>query len=260
MYHSVSPAPGPYTVSPEAFFRQIKYIRENYPIVRLAEIGTLLLDRNDNKRRAVITFDDAYVNFLEFAYPVLKRFTVPCTIFVPTRYVGGSNEWDLKPNIDIAKRVMGKTDLLELAKEGLVDFGSHTVDHLSMRNLTRSEMEGQAVGSKRELERTFQSTIETFAYPYGQLRDFSNLTTEVLTAPGYKMAVTTRWGTLNSHKHRMKLKCISFEEADECDDLRGKIEGQYDWFAAKERIGHSLFILSGAIRSSERRRRETHYR
>src|SRR5579863_116403 len=260
MYHSVSPVPGPYTVSPAAFLRQIKYIRENYPIVRLAEIGTLLLDRNDNERRVVITFDDAYVNFLEFAYPVLKRFAVPCTIFVPTRYVGGSNYWDIRQNIDIAKRVMDRTNLVELAKEGLVHFGSHTVDHLSMRNLTRSQMEGQAVGSKVDLERTVQSTIDTFAYPYGQLRDFSSLTTEVLTAAGYKIAVTTRWGTLNSHKDRMKLKRISFDEADECDDLKAKIEGQYDWFAAKERIGHSLFTLSGAMRNSKRQRGETNSR
>lgn len=245
MYHSVSPEPGAYTVSPPAFLQQIKFIKENYPVVRLAEIDTLLLDSSDEKRRVVVTFDDGYVDFLEFAYPVLKQFAVPCTMSIPTRFIGGWNEWDLIQNRGTAKRLMSGSDLLKLAKEGLVDFGSHTVDHVSMRSLTRYEMDRQAVESKRDLERTAQCAVEIFAYPHGQLRDFSSLTTEVLTAAGYKMAVTTRWGTLNSHKDRMTLKRIFFDETDECDDLRAKIEGQYDWFAARERIRHFQFLLLG---------------
>ncbi len=38
------------------------------------------------KRAVLITFDDAYADFAEIAWPILKRFQLPATMFVPTAY------------------------------------------------------------------------------------------------------------------------------------------------------------------------------
>jgi peptidoglycan/xylan/chitin deacetylase (PgdA/CDA1 family) len=244
MYHSVTPDPGPFTISPNAFLRQIQFIKEHYPVVRLTDLNSLLLDENDDKRKIVITFDDAYRHLLEFAYPKLKDLSLPCTIFVPTRFIGGRNEWDLRGKHAKPELLMTASELSQLVDEGLVDIGSHTVDHIRMRGLTPREMEFQAVQSKKGLEDLLQLSVDLFAYPYGQLRDFSEETHDVLRSAGYKLAVTTHWGTLNTYRDRMKLRRIFFDETDSTEDLRNKLEGKYDWFAAKERMGHLLFSLS----------------
>src|SRR5256885_3498843 len=38
------------------------------------------------KRAVLITFDDAYADFAEIAWPILKQFRLPATMFVPTAY------------------------------------------------------------------------------------------------------------------------------------------------------------------------------
>jgi len=40
------------------------------------------------KRSVLITFDDAYADFTETAWPILKRFELSATLFVPTAYPG----------------------------------------------------------------------------------------------------------------------------------------------------------------------------
>jgi peptidoglycan/xylan/chitin deacetylase (PgdA/CDA1 family) len=44
-----------------------------------------------------LTFDDAYLNNLEYAIPVLRKFGCPCTIFVPVGYIDTDTPfwWDL---------------------------------------------------------------------------------------------------------------------------------------------------------------------
>lgn len=238
MYHSVTPNPGPFAVTREAFLRQIQFIKECFSVVRLTDLNSLLLGEDDEERKLVITFDDAYSSFLDFAYPALKELFLPCTIFVPTRFIGGQNEWDPRGKHDKPKLLMTASEITQLVKEGFADIGSHSVDHISMRGLTPREMEFQAVQSRKTLEDLLQSEVTLFSYPYGQLRDFSNETLAAVRSAGYRLAVTSRWGTLNTYRDRLKLRRIFFDETDSNQDLRDKVEGKYDWFAAKERIGH----------------------
>lgn len=247
MYHSVVPGVDPFSVSPEAFGRQIRFIVENYQVVRLSDL-TSLLRENLEPRRVVVTFDDAYSHLLGPAYSVLQKYSVPCTIFVPTKFIGGRNEWDLAGNGAVTKHLMSASDLAGLVREGLVDIGSHTVDHVSMRGLTRQEMEAQLIQSKQTLEDLLRKTVDAFAYPFGQLRNFSKESTEAVQKAGYKLAVTSRWGTMNRYENRFELRRIFFDESDSDVQLRQKLEGAYDWFAAKERLGHAAFLLGESFK------------
>jgi peptidoglycan/xylan/chitin deacetylase (PgdA/CDA1 family) len=93
-YHRVAelrdtPAVDVRTVSatPEGFARQMKHLARFYRAVSMPEVleavekGRLL-----PKRAVLITFDDAYADFAEIAWPILKQFGLPATMFVPTAY------------------------------------------------------------------------------------------------------------------------------------------------------------------------------
>ena len=40
-----------------------------------------------------LTFDDAFVNFRDEAWPVLREHGLPVTVFVPTDHAGRTNRW-----------------------------------------------------------------------------------------------------------------------------------------------------------------------
>jgi peptidoglycan/xylan/chitin deacetylase (PgdA/CDA1 family) len=75
------------SATPANFVRQMRYLAKNYHVISMAEVVHAAEKRVRLPRRAVlITFDDAYCDFGEIAWPVLKRFRLPATLFVPTAY------------------------------------------------------------------------------------------------------------------------------------------------------------------------------
>jgi peptidoglycan/xylan/chitin deacetylase (PgdA/CDA1 family) len=236
MYHSVNRAPDQYSVSPQRFREHMEVVKQHFPVVRLSDIGSAFADATT--RRVIVTFDDAFADFREHAYPVLAEFGIPATMFVPTGYVGRANRWDAGLRNVTQKSIMDVEALRSLDRDGLVDLGSHTVDHLRMRRLRPVEMRSQATASKQWLEDTFGKAITMFSYPYGQRDDFSAETTNVLAEAGYGVAVTTCWGTRNSQRNALALRRVFFWEQDDPTTVRAKIDGRYDWIAWKERGGY----------------------
>lgn len=78
-------------VSPENFRHQIQYLKNNYYIVRFEDDWTMT-----DSDAVVITFDDGYLDNLEYAVPILEEFEVPATIFISTGTMDQSKElwWD----------------------------------------------------------------------------------------------------------------------------------------------------------------------
>jgi peptidoglycan/xylan/chitin deacetylase (PgdA/CDA1 family) len=233
VYHSVGAPAGPLTASPQAFERQICFLRDNYRIIPLRNIAEALVAK-DNLRRVIITFDDGYRDLLEGACPVLESLGVPGTIFVPSAHIGKSNQWDAGTKKYQKLDIMNVAQLRQVAELAQVDIGAHTMDHCRMGLLSEHEMRRQATGSRSLLEQLLGRKVVFFSYPWGQLGDFSNLSSQVLAEAGYKAAVTTRWGSTNSIQRLFALRRISFEDTDSAADLRAKVEGDYDYFALKE--------------------------
>lgn len=91
-YHRVgNNEPDPYLVNVNIknFEQQMKYIHDNYKILRLQ-------DRLKNDSRAVVlTFDDGYYDNYCNALPILKQYSIPATFFIPTDNIGFEKElWD----------------------------------------------------------------------------------------------------------------------------------------------------------------------
>lgn len=82
---------GVFSCSAETFERHVRWLRDRFEVLTLAEVGTLGEDRRLTRRpRALITFDDGYVDTYTAAFPILRRYEVPATFFLPTAYVESS--------------------------------------------------------------------------------------------------------------------------------------------------------------------------
>ncbi|HET9251877.1 MAG TPA: polysaccharide deacetylase family protein [Candidatus Eisenbacteria bacterium] len=80
-------APGTLSATPAEFAEHVEFLARQCRVLGLEELLALLRrDRTLPPRAVLLTFDDAYVDFEEHAWPALKRAGLPVTLFVPTGY------------------------------------------------------------------------------------------------------------------------------------------------------------------------------
>lgn len=97
-------------------------------------------------------------------------------------------------------RTLTRDEVLELAKSGLVEIGSHTMTHpvLAAQPLLSQRQEIEA--SKRELEAMLASPVRSFSYPFGTRNTYTADTVRLVQEAGYTCACsnfpgTVGWGT-----------------------------------------------------------------
>jgi peptidoglycan/xylan/chitin deacetylase (PgdA/CDA1 family) len=74
-------------VSPRDFEQQMRYVAAAYNVIGMAELLRFYMGGQALPPRALlITFDDAYVDFDDNAWPILRRLGLPATLFVPTAF------------------------------------------------------------------------------------------------------------------------------------------------------------------------------
>ncbi|WP_264603520.1 polysaccharide deacetylase family protein [Rhodobium gokarnense] len=73
-------------ISPDYLIQVLEYLRaEDYDIVALDEVPGRL-QNPDGRRFVAITFDDGFRDNYEIAYPILKRYGAPFTVFVASAF------------------------------------------------------------------------------------------------------------------------------------------------------------------------------
>ena len=101
MYHRVIPRkeaqPGLQAgmyVEPDTFEMQIQYLKNSFKIIPFSQIYAKLNNKeamNSNLPICIITFDDGWLDFFKYAYPVLLKHEIPATLFLPTEFIGSEN-------------------------------------------------------------------------------------------------------------------------------------------------------------------------
>jgi len=77
------------TVSVKNFEKQIEYLAKRRRVVSLEDLITYIQNGiGFPKGSVVITFDDGYRDNYTNAYPILKKYNMPFTIFLTTDYIG----------------------------------------------------------------------------------------------------------------------------------------------------------------------------
>jgi peptidoglycan/xylan/chitin deacetylase (PgdA/CDA1 family) len=74
-------------VTPEFFEQVIRRLRRSRTqLVSMDEVHRRMTERDFSRRFASITFDDGYRDTLQCAYPILKKYDVPFTVYVATSF------------------------------------------------------------------------------------------------------------------------------------------------------------------------------
>ncbi|MEO5957333.1 MAG: polysaccharide deacetylase family protein [Nitrospiraceae bacterium] len=81
-------------VTAETFDRQVRFLREHFDVLSMHELLSMWREKiwNPDRRYCVITFDDGWLDNYMHAFPVLRRYDVPATIFLPTGVIG-TDQW-----------------------------------------------------------------------------------------------------------------------------------------------------------------------
>ncbi|RKY33040.1 MAG: hypothetical protein DRP74_01215 [Candidatus Omnitrophota bacterium] len=186
MYHSVRPdaeKENRLAVSAESFKRQMQFLKKfNYNVLPLDELAKLIREKKTIPMRTVaITFDDGYKDNYKFAFPVLKEYQIPATVFLIVNEIGRSQNDRLSWQ-----------EIREMRGSGLVDFGSHCLGPEPLVNFTSdSKIQKEILLSKKILERKLGIPIAAFSYPEGR---FSEKIKNMVRRAGYELAVVTSPG------------------------------------------------------------------
>lgn len=152
-----------------------EFISEGRKFVTVDEMMNII-ERKDNTKFAVITFDDVPNNFYYNAYPILKRLNLPFILFMTIDFIG-------KPGF------LSKAQIEELDKDVLCTIGAHTMSHPMLRKVDNIDYE--LCESKRQLEAMLGHEVLYLAYPYGRQSSVSRKVMDQAKYAGYKCAFGT---------------------------------------------------------------------
>lgn len=148
------------------FRRQMEVLRElDIPVISMQDfIDWKSGDKSIPEKSVVITIDDGWKSVYTDAFPILKEFGHPFTLFLYKNYVDGGGKALTTPMIN------------EMLRHGAT-IGSHSVSHPYPATVKSSRrkgpeayakyLESEMGDSKRFLESKFGQTVTTYAYPGG---------------------------------------------------------------------------------------------
>jgi peptidoglycan/xylan/chitin deacetylase (PgdA/CDA1 family) len=173
----------PYRVGTDAFAEQLSWLRRHgYHAICADKLSWHLEGAHPFPGRPVmITFDDAYQDFADMAWPALRRHDFNAEVFVVTDLAGGFAEWDR--SFGEPARLMSADTIAALAGQG-ARFGSHLATHRRADGLTTAEL-------AQELLRWTGLAPRALAAPYG----VTDARLRQLAADcGYRIGLSTQAG------------------------------------------------------------------
>jgi peptidoglycan/xylan/chitin deacetylase (PgdA/CDA1 family) len=185
MYHHVGPLPNNadairtgLTVLPDNFEQQLQFYKaKGYQSVDFYQMYyAITLGWDLPPKPMIFTFDDAYQDVYDFAFPIMKKYGYTGTIFVPTQFIDEGRadymSWD---------------ELMEMHAAGW-RLEPHTKTHEDVTNRKRDWLIYQIYGSMDTLRYHLGYQPRFFAYPSGAHDDKA---IAVLKEVGFWGAVTT---------------------------------------------------------------------
>lgn len=200
MYHHISKkqsALGDYVITPEQFENDIKYFQElGYTSISVDDLIKFSEGKFTMPEKPImITFDDGYLSFYEYAFPILKKYNVKAVLSIVGRYTDLYSECDDR-NVNYAHVTWD--NVKELVKSGLVEIENHTYDLHTLNERKGSTIKaGESEDCYKQMLssdiKTLQEKIKSatgktplaFTYPFGRMCKQSY---EIISDMGFKVS------------------------------------------------------------------------
>lgn len=101
-----------------------------------------------------LTIDDVPESFYTNAYPLLKEYAIPFTIFVNTSMLGKEG-------------YINRDQLREMAQCELSTIGSHGIRHDFFTSYSKADALRELADSRAQIENIINKPVDIFAFPYG---------------------------------------------------------------------------------------------
>jgi peptidoglycan/xylan/chitin deacetylase (PgdA/CDA1 family) len=132
----------------------------------LARDATLLSSRGDQfpstPHPVALTFDDAYGNFYDEVWPVLREHDLPATLYVPYDFIEGRGHAPIANTEHLPPCTWAQ--LREMQSDGL-SIGSHSITHRNLLRLSDAESRREIEDSKEMLQDRLGCAVDSFCYP-----------------------------------------------------------------------------------------------
>jgi peptidoglycan/xylan/chitin deacetylase (PgdA/CDA1 family) len=193
-------------ITPQDFEAQMQQLKNAG--ISVISMGDFLAWRRGEKnipaRSAIITLDDGWNSTYDVAWPILKKFGYPFTLFIYTDYVKGG------PKSGGGSLTWGQ--LGELRDAG-ADIESHSVSHRDLRGGKTQQgtpkyeqwLWNELAGSKQQLEEQLGISVKALALPYGYHNEHVRKTASkagyeaVFTVEGKTITYTTPMDSLGRY-------------------------------------------------------------
>lgn len=218
MYHYIQPSAGrdkltvDLSVQPEHFEEQMHYLAANsFTTISPQELENFLQYGITLPAKPIIlTFDDGYRDFYTNAYPILKKYKLKATNFIPTGLVNNPSYLQTK-------------DIKELSQDPDITLAGHTVNHVDLPMYSDEEALKELINSKNKLEEILSREVKYFAYPYGS---FDGRIVALVAKAGYKLAFTTVYGSNQTSSAKLSEPRVRISGNDSLDVFISKISFQ----------------------------------
>jgi peptidoglycan/xylan/chitin deacetylase (PgdA/CDA1 family) len=183
-------------IMPTEFEKEMQELKDNgFTVIPMQDfIAWRHGEKNIPDKSCIITIDDGYISGYDIAWPILKKFGYPFTLFIYIDYIGAGGKsisWD---------------QLAEMRDAG-VDIECHTYSHSHLDSpgygvdpptRVRVEKDIQTLGrdgwlrkeiidSRKVLQQNLGIKVDAFAYPYGT-GDHNPQIRAIIKEAGYDMA------------------------------------------------------------------------
>lgn len=186
LYHDISDEQrDSYTISPSLFAAQMEWLHNNgFRAIALRDIAR----PPGNEKPVVITFDDGYASYMDYAFPLFREYGFHSTINVIGSLAGtflrdGGN-----------RPLMAWDEYRHLLKSGLVDIGCHThglhsFAHKGVLGISGETLRKDLRTFRELLRRETGKSTDILAWPYG-LYDAQRIS--IAREEGFRYLLTSR--------------------------------------------------------------------
>lgn len=183
---------------PESFENVVLWCKKKgYDFVHIDEITNYAKgEPSKHKKMVHFSFDDGWLTN-KALIPIIEKYSVPITIFVPVEPLESGNFWwnyayakhkslakveefktydeakfnrevnKIKEEITLDREAVTFDELKEMSKHPLINIQSHTYNHPILTNVNDKQLDFELSESKKFLSALLNKEIDTFSYPNG---------------------------------------------------------------------------------------------